>query len=415
MKEMFWLLAWGLVLCALSAVAAGEKESRGTGPWDLKELRKAPRSEVAETREVMEGETQVLLSSLYYPGEPWQGKPTRVFAYFARPKQPGEKKLPAMVLVHGGGGTAFPKWARLWAARGYAALAMDLSGSGPDRKRLPDGGPPQDHEWKFGRLKDGIRNAWSYHTVAAVIRGVSLLRARPEVDRNRVGITGISWGGYLTCIAMSLDDRLKAAVPVYGCGYLHENSAWVSILNELPEAERRTWIETFDPSRYLGRCKIPVLWMNGTNDRAYPLDSYQKSYRTARGPHTLCVTVEMPHSHEAGWERPEIHLFTDSILRPEELEQEPARVSPPQVQGRTVTVAYDGGSAMRQAQLHWTTDTEKPWQERKWKTLNGRVEDLHTAGADLPVERPLVFFLTLTDSRGAVTSSEHVELARSNR
>jgi len=29
-------------------------------------------------------------------------------------------------------------------------------------------------------------------------------------------VTGISWGGYLTCIVAGIDDRLKAAVPVYG-------------------------------------------------------------------------------------------------------------------------------------------------------------------------------------------------------
>ena len=49
----------------------------------------------------------------------------------------------------------------------------------------------------------------------------------------RVGLTGISWGGYLTSLAMSLDDRLKLAVPVYGCGFLGDNSAWVSTFEKL--------------------------------------------------------------------------------------------------------------------------------------------------------------------------------------
>jgi hypothetical protein len=287
---------------------------------------------------------------------------------------------------------------------------MDLGGAGPERKPLPDGGPDQGDESKFRRLKEGVKNVWSYHAVAAVIRGVSLLRSMPEVDRNRVGITGISWGGYLTSIVMSLDDRLKVAVPVYGCGYIHENSAWIPTFRQMPEDERRTWIENFDPSRYLPRCKIPVLWMNGTNDFAYPLDSYQKSYRSTRGPRTLCVTVKMPHSHPAGWERQEIHLFTDSILRRKDLPTGLATVSPPVIKFDKVVALYDSPAAIRKAEVHWTTDLDKPWAQREWRTARGSVISLDQVEAPLPQERPAVLFLTLTDHRGAVVSTEHVEL-----
>ena len=53
-----------------------------------------------------------------------------------RAARDGRGPLPAMVLVHGGGGKAFREWAELWAERGYVALAMDLAGHGPDGKRL---------------------------------------------------------------------------------------------------------------------------------------------------------------------------------------------------------------------------------------------------------------------------------------
>src|SRR5690606_33907498 len=131
----------------------------------------------------------------------------------------GEGPFPAMVLVHGGGGKAFPEWARLWADRGYAAIAMDLSGRGPDGERLPDGGPEQSDGEKFRDFEpDEAGRMWSYHAVAAAVRAHSFLAARPEVDGDRIGVTGISWGGYLTCIVAGIDDRVKVAVPVYGCG-----------------------------------------------------------------------------------------------------------------------------------------------------------------------------------------------------
>lgn len=407
----------GLALgtAAVGRDALGADRVPGTGPWELRALQRPPEAQWGEPKPVTEQSREVLLSEVRYAGEPWQGRPTRVFGYYARPATPpGEapRRLPAMVLVHGGGGTAFPEWARLWAARGYAALAMDLGGRGPNRQPLSDGGPDQNDEWKFRRLKDGVRNTWPYQSVAAVIRAVSLLRSVPEVDRDRIGITGISWGGYLTSLVMSLDDRLKVAIPVYGCGFLHENSVWLPIFGELPEAERAQWVENFDPSRYLPRCRLPVLWVNGTNDFAYPLDSYQKSYRSVRGPRTLCITVRMPHGHPQGWAPPEIALFADSILRPETGEPGLARVTAPAFGGNRVRVTFHSATPIREARLHWTTDLDKPWQERDWKTSPGRVRQEDLAEADLPAARPALLFFTLVDTRGAVTSSEHISVPR---
>ena len=88
-----------------------------SGPWNLAELRKPPRMEWAQN----EGSVR----SLYYVNEPFGGKPTRVFAYYAAPEK-REGKVPGMALVHGGGGKAFPHWAAMWAKRGYAALAMEI-------------------------------------------------------------------------------------------------------------------------------------------------------------------------------------------------------------------------------------------------------------------------------------------------
>ncbi|NQT52934.1 acetylxylan esterase, partial [bacterium] len=179
--------AWLIVLLAATTCVAAT-DDQNTGPWNLAELRKVPKADWLDDTGP--------LRSLYYAGEPLDGKPTRVFAYYAVPDQL-EGKAPAMVLVHGGGGKAFPEWATLWAKRGYAALAMDLSGDGPDDKHTPDGMPDQGHHDKFFTLPKGIHNTWPYHAVAAVLRGTSLLAAQPEVDPERIGITGISWGGYL--------------------------------------------------------------------------------------------------------------------------------------------------------------------------------------------------------------------------
>jgi dienelactone hydrolase len=124
------------------------------------------------------GEKQGLVQEVFYDSVPLAGKPTRVFAYFAKPAADGP--FPGVLLVHGGGGKAFPQWAAGWAKRGYVSLAMDTSGNGRGGARLADGGPDQGDDTKFRRFtSDDVRDMWTYHAVVAVIRGHALLAAQP--------------------------------------------------------------------------------------------------------------------------------------------------------------------------------------------------------------------------------------------
>ena len=147
-------------------------------PWDLSELSKAPEFEWSEGKKIR---------SLYFKNLPYKGKTSKVFAYYATPGSLSgdpskDKNLPAMVLVHGGGGRAFEKWAELWASRGYAAIAMDLGGCGPGKKRHPEGGPGQGHDMKFDTIELPVTEQWSYHAVANVIKAHSLILSFPEID-----------------------------------------------------------------------------------------------------------------------------------------------------------------------------------------------------------------------------------------
>jgi cephalosporin-C deacetylase-like acetyl esterase len=155
-------------------------------PWDLAALKKVPAFEWIRQKSGVH--------SMLYAGEKYRGKPTRVFAYYASPKtlgKGGDDNVPGIVLVHGGGGTAFANWVELWAKRGYAAIAMDLAGCGEGRQRLPDGGPNQSHTEMFSTIDEPLENQWSYHAVANVVRGHSLLRSFKEVDADRIALTGI--------------------------------------------------------------------------------------------------------------------------------------------------------------------------------------------------------------------------------
>src|SRR5437588_585808 len=102
----------------------------------------------------------------------------------------------------------------------WPAMSRKIAGCLPSSSCMvvADGGPDQGDDEKFGSVDKPVAEQWPYHAVAAVVRAHSLVRSFPEVDADRTAVTGISWGGYLTCIVAGIDPRFKAAVPVYGCG-----------------------------------------------------------------------------------------------------------------------------------------------------------------------------------------------------
>lgn len=371
-------------------------------PWDLAALSKALRTYPApEFKE--EGVT-----ALFYDGLPFQGKPTRVFAWIGKPAAAEGTKVPGMVLVHGGGGTAFAEWVRLWTARGYAAIAMDTcgqlpTGKDPEHPRHEFGGPAG---WGgFDNVDDPITDQWSYHAVADVILANSLLRSMPEVDPDRIGLTGISWGGYLTCITASVDKRFRFAAPVYGCGFLGEESAWTPTFEKMGPEKAGKWLQLWDPSVFLPQATLPFLWVTGTNDEPYHFGQHQKSYRLPKGPRTLCIRVRMPHSHPPGWECQEIYAFADNILK--------GGPALPSITGQgngatNAWVTFDSPATVTEVQFNYTTDTG-PWPKRNWHTVPANFDtQKKRAEAAIPPDTK-AFYFNVIDDRAFLVSSEMVE------
>ncbi len=371
-------------------------------PWDMAALSKPPRTYAAP------GFTEPGVQALYYDGPSWGAKPsTRVFAWMGIPKSQSGRKVPGIVLIHGGGGTAFANWVRMWNERGYAAIAMDTCGCVPKGsygawERHAEGGPPG---WGgFNQMDGPVTDHWTYHAVAAAISGHSLLRAQPGVDASRIGVTGISWGGYLTCIVAGVDARFRFAAPVYGCGY-YDQTVFADTLKSMKTQDAERWLALWDPSVYLPRVSMPMLWVTGTNDFAYWLGALRKSYRLPRGPRTLAIRVRMPHGHGPAGEAPkEIWDFADSILM-----RRPAlaRIT---AHGRTGDVAWVTFSTRRRivrAELTYTRDGTGPWLERLWETAPARIQG-SKASANLP-EGTRLYYINLFDDRECVISSEHEE------
>ncbi len=391
-------------------------ERFGVAAFDLQRLLQVPEVFPADGFQVgPEGDERI--RPLFFAGSEYQGRPTRVFAWYGAPATTPGTKLPAMVLVHGGGGTAFERWVKVWNDRGYAAIAIDLCGCVPrgtygNWERHAEGGPPG-WDAAFGQVEEPLTDQWPHQAVSAIVLAHSLLRTFPEIDAERIGLTGISWGGYLTCLTAGVDPRFRLAVPVYGCGHLADDSAWLARFAEMGPEKAARWSAWWDPASWLPHAEMPMLWVNGTNDFAYPPGSWQRSYRLPKGPRTLCMTVRMPHGHGPAGENPEeIRAFTDAILG-----DQPAAAAPGlttitgQGTGENQTwVTWRGGRPIRTAELCFTAANGR-WQDRLWETqpatihpaadaMEGRASAVIPAGAT-------AWYLNLVDEAGLVVSGEH--------
>ena len=389
-----------LLLALWSPVPALTQSSPPAVPWDMKTLAVAPEWTAWE-RPKADG-----VKAISFVGLPYRGKPTRVFAWLGIPKARAEGKVPAMVLIHGGGGTAFEEWVRLWVDRGYAAIAMDTCGQIPVGNyghwvRDGQGGPAG---WGgFDQMSSPKEDHWSYHAVADAILAHSLIRSLPEVDAGRTGVTGISWGGYLTCIVAGVDPRFKLAVPVYGCGF-YRDTVFENNLKQLDSEGADRWMSWWDPSVYLGSAEMPMLWVTGSNDFAYTMNALQRSYRLPKGSRQLCIRLRMPHGHGGAGENPEeIRFFADSILK--NGDSLPTITASGRDGGR-VWAAYDAKVPVAKAELNYTKDSGR-WQDRKWESIAADLTEGQVA-ANLP-EGARVYYFNLFDQRGCVASTEHEE------
>ena len=403
MKHLHFVSGIVLIMSFLMSARAAESEACS---WNVKALSVAPKVFEDPQRSTDD------VKAIFYESVPWKGNPTRVFAYYGLPKMEGKEKAPAMVLVHGGGGSAFIPWVRLWVSRGYAAIAMDtcgsISGGGYNAGKHPPheyGGPPG---WGgFDQIDQPIEDQWTYHAVADVILANSLIRSFPQVDPDRIGVTGVSWGGYLVCIVAGVDHRFKFAAPVYGCGFLGDNSVWLGDFQKMGQDKARKWLQLWDPAVYLPRVRIPMLWVDGSNDFAYPMDSLQKSYRLPEAPRTLCVRVRMAHGHGGPGENPkEIQVMAESLFR----NGVPlARIAKRGREGLNVWAVFKNKAPITKAELNYTTDAG-PWENRKWETIPAVLDaKAGKVSARLPKEAT-VYYFNLVDDRDLVVSSEHEEM-----
>lgn len=161
------------------------------------------------------------------------------------------------------------------ARRGFAVLGIDACGFG-ERNGQGPGGPEE--KGGAGEMTASKFNLWLGRTLWGMIlrddqMALDYLASRPEVDKNRLGVTGISMGATRSWWLMALDDRLKTGVAVacltrYQDLIRHQSLKAHGIYYFVPNL-----LNHFDTEAVIALlAPRPVLFQTGDQDDGSPVD-----------------------------------------------------------------------------------------------------------------------------------------------
>jgi dipeptidyl aminopeptidase/acylaminoacyl peptidase len=183
---------------------------------------------------------------------------------------------PLILSIHGGPhgmyGYSFNPSFQVYAARGYAVLYLNPRGSSGYGQKFSDGTL---REWGGGDYRD-------------LMLGVDeALRRFTWIDDDRLGVTGGSYGGFMTNWIVTQTPRFKAAVAVASVSNLISFYS-TSLYQDLVHAEFGLPWDDYDllwrwsPLRYVRQAQTPTLLLHGEQDNDVHITQAEEMYMALR-------------------------------------------------------------------------------------------------------------------------------------
>ena len=343
------------VICTSSGLS-NEHEFREAPEkyWDYAELSKVPlfrESPYADSK--YEG-----LRDLLIQGAPVNGQAAEFFAYYGYPEAAMPAGgYPAVLLIHGGGGTAFPQYIELWLKQGYVVMALDWY------NQRPLTGPEKPTETNVARaaLEGGKRQNHEVN-IANMVLAHSLLRTLENVNPKKTIFVGLSWGSWYGAMVAAVDPRFKGGIEIY-CGDVKKDST------------------DFINGRFHHAAQIPLYWVAGTNDQNATPATLQAGFDECAKLENQSLVIRLPHSH-IGFEFPSCFRMAEYFLKggtglP--------KLSKAKIEGNSIHAdILSQGKGITHAILCYTEDAaEKIAHKRLWKSIPAQVGK-NSVRAELP-------------------------------
>jgi 2,6-dihydroxypseudooxynicotine hydrolase len=168
-------------------------------------------------------------------------------------------------------------------ARGIAVLAIDGPGQGEAEYDIPIGG--------------------DYERAATAV--VDWIEGRPDLNAQKIGIWGVSLGGYYAPRAAAYEKRIKACIALSG------PFEWDRIWDGLPELTRETFrvrshskdemqaravAKTLTMKEAAARITCPIFIVTGRQDRLVPASHAEQLAKAVSGPVELMIVEDGGHN-----------------------------------------------------------------------------------------------------------------------
>jgi len=201
------------------------------------------------------------------------------------------RKYPLIVNIHGGphgqNGPAFSFKNQVYAAHGYAVLNVNFRGSTGYGQKFADA--------VFGDQNGNEGQDVLYGVSAAVRRNL-------WIDRERMGIEGVSYGGQLTEWLITQTNEFKAAIPTAGIVNLVSYN-YMTYYNQYEEMEFGQFLhqgtlmdEAWKRSalRFVAQAHTPTLIIHGENDNDVPIAEAEQFFIGLKDVGTETVFLRYP-------------------------------------------------------------------------------------------------------------------------
>ena len=254
--------------------------SSPTRPWDVYVTRERAIEARAITRSLpaaIDPETLVEPSHVVYPGAGGEDIPALLFLPYAEAL--GTEKIPpAIINIHGGPTSQHHReWnvaTQVFVNAGFVVLEPNPRGSTGYGKK-----------WREGNRRD-----WGGKDLEDIARGAAWLGDRKLADPARIGVYGVSYGGYLTLMSLALrPERFAAGVSVVGV------VSWKTMV-ETTRGDLRDYLqrELGDPAEdadlyrerspltHASKIRSPLLVLQGENDPRVPRSEAEQVVKALR-------------------------------------------------------------------------------------------------------------------------------------
>jgi dipeptidyl aminopeptidase/acylaminoacyl peptidase len=249
-------------------------------PWDVFVTRERAIEARAITRSLpatIDAATLVEPSHVRYPGADGEDVPALLFLPYAEALR-GEKTPPAIINIHGGPTAQHHReWnvaTQVFVNAGFVVLEPNPRGSTGYGKK-----------WR-----EANRHDWGGKDLEDIARGAAWLGDQKLADPARIGVYGVSYGGYLTLLSLAMHpDGFAAGVSVVGI------VSWKTMA-ETTRGDLRDYLmrEFGDPNKdselyrdrspltHASKIRAPLLILQGENDPRVPRNEAEQVVKALR-------------------------------------------------------------------------------------------------------------------------------------